>query len=229
MVPYQHLHTLLRQHPVFGLLPPTAQEVLRRTAHPRAVQKGEILVHQGQSWPCVAILVMSSGRWVLLAPSGRRQVVFHLGTGQVIWGHGLFDDGPSPASFEITLSGWVFWWPRTVVRPLLVQHPEALWALNREMVSWMRRVRDILYTLTFHDVMRRVARVLVEYLPVQGDEQPITRRITLEEMADLVGASPEYVCRVLRRLAQKGFLDIQRRYLVLKDRAALERLAWGDD
>ena len=228
MAPYDRLRATLRQHPVFGLLPPPARQTLYRAARLRVVHKGDVLAHQGQVWPRVAVLLQSRGQWVLLAPSGRRQVVFHLGPGQAVWGHSLFDDGPLPASFEITEAGWVFWWPRAVVRPLLTRHPEALWALNRDIVGWMRRVRDVLYALAFQDVMHRVARVLVEHYPDEAGEGPLPRRLTLEEMAALVGTSPEFVCRVLRRLSEQGLLDIQRRHLIFKDRAGLERLARGE-
>ncbi len=178
-------------------------------------------------WPRAAYLHDAAGQWCLLAPSGKRQVVFRLGPGAVVWGHSLFDHAPLPASFEITRTGTAWVWSRDSLIPILQAHPTALWDLLQELLGWMRRVRDTMYSLAFQTVVHRVARVLLEtYPPLEGVRIP--RTLTLDDMAAMVGTSREFVSRVLQQLDREGIVRVGRRYLVFTDRQRLEQLAQGD-
>ncbi|NPA30945.1 MAG: Crp/Fnr family transcriptional regulator [Chloroflexi bacterium] len=220
------LHSLLEQNPVFGRLTAAEHEELIRTARERTLDKGEVLCHQGERWPRVALLAAGGAQWTLVAPSGRRQVVFRLSPGAAVWGHTMFDDQPMPASLEITAAAFLYWWPREIVLPLLWKHPDALWALNGEIVGWMRQVREVIYSLAFQSVAHRVARLLVKYYPPH-EGRPLPRYLTLDEMAAMVGTSRELVSRVLQRLAREGVLQVRRRHFIFTDRRRLEQLAQG--
>jgi len=219
--------TCMAQNAVLGLLNPADREHLARLARRRDLSRGEVLCHQGYVWPRVALLVQGTGQWCLLSPSGRRQVVFRMGPSDVVWGHSLFDHEPLPASFEMVTDGYVYWWTQEDIVPVLSKHVDAVWALSREMVRWMRRVREVLYSLAFQSVAHRVARLLLDYYP-ECEGRPVPRDLTLEEMADMVGTSPEFVCRVLKRLAHEGILRVGRRYFVFLDRQRLAALAQED-
>ncbi len=220
------LDALLQQNPVFGLLDPEDRAALVRAARPLTLDKGAPLCHQGEVWPRAALLASGAAQWSLVSPAGRRQVVFRLAAGDAIWGHSLFDDQPMPATLEVIAPARVFWWPREEIMPVLSRRVEAVWAVTREMVGWMRRVREVIYSLAFHSVAHRVARVLLEhYPPCEG--RPVPRHLTLDEMAAMVGTSREFVSRVLQRLAREGVLQVRRRHLVFIDRQRLEQLAQG--
>ncbi len=220
------LEALLRQNSVFQLLDPSDHETLIRAAREVTLEKGALLCHQGEVWPRAGLLASGAAQWSLVSPAGRRQVVFRLTAGEAIWGHSLFDDRPMPASLEIIAPAQVYWWPREVIMPVLSRRVEVVWAVTREMVDWMRRVREVIYSLAFHSVAHRVARLLLEhYPPCEG--RPVPRHLTLDEMAAMVGTSREFVSRVLQRLAREGVLQVRRRHLVFTDRRRLEQLARG--
>ncbi len=223
----EELAARLAENPVFRHLQPEERYFLADRAQALTLNKGMVLGHQGQVWPRAAYLGDAAGQWCLLAPSGKRQVVFRLGPGAVVWGHSLFDGQPLPASFEIVEPGTVYCWPGEVLLPVLLRRPEALWALVGEMVGWMRRVRETIYSLAFQAVLHRVARVLLQAYPA-AEGLRVPRSLTLDEMAAMVGTSREFVSRVLQHLDREGIVRVGRRYLVFTDRQRLEQLAQGD-
>ena len=132
-----------------------------------------------------------------------------------------------PATLEIVTPAQVYWWPREVIVPVLLRRSEAVWAVAQEMVGWMRRVREVVYSLAFRPVARRVAQLLLEQYPAY-EGRPVPRHLTLDEMAAMVGTSRELVSRVLQRLDREGILQVHHRYLVFVDRRRLEQWAYDD-
>ena len=74
------------------------------------------------------------------------------------------------------------------------------------------------------DVQGRVARLLLDMAGEEGGER-ITRRLTHHTIAQMIGSSRETVSRTMRDLTDKGLIAVQRRDIVIRDRAALEAAA----
>lgn len=222
------LTTCLGKNPVFEKLAPEDRAELLRLATRKTYPRGAFICFQGDLWPYV--LQIGSGRmgWVMLSLDGKRHVVFRLGTCDVIWGHSLFDGKPMPASLEVMEESVVYLWPERVIRPILSRNVDALWEVNRELVTSMRQVREVVYGFAFHPVAGRLARLLLDhYQPVDG--QPAPRDLTLDEMAASVGTTRELVSKTLHRFADDGMIEISRMQFVFTDRRQLEQLAGRDE
>ena len=214
----------LAQAPVFKKLAAADRAELIRLAEVKTYRKGEFICWQDEVWP--KALYIASGRieWTMLSPDGKRQVVFRLGAGDVVWGHSLFDDHPMPASLEVMARCRVCQWPREVVMPIVSRNVEAVWDVSRLLVLAMRHVREVVYGFAFHPVAGRLARLLLNhYQPIEGQHTP--RDLTLDEMAATVGTSRELVCKVLYRFADAELIRINRTEFVFTDRKKLEELA----
>jgi CRP-like cAMP-binding protein len=70
----------------------------------------------------------------------------------------------------------------------------------------------------------RVARLLLDLAEEAGGER-ITRRLTHHTIAQMIGSSRETVSRTMRELVDKGFIEVSRRDIVIRDRSALESAA----
>jgi CRP/FNR family transcriptional regulator len=76
--------------------------------------------------------------------------------------------------------------------------------------------------LSFRPVIRRVAKILLEYA---GDGSGPVQRLTQQEMAALAGTAREVVARSLKALASKGNIRMDRHRIVITDREALKDIA----
>lgn len=209
--------------PVFSQLSPADRLEALRLARRQVVERGAFIVQQGDLWPTAAYLTRGVAHLVILSQDGKRQMVFPVTSGEMFWGHTLFDDLPMPASLEVKETCELYQWSKETLAPLLSRHPAALWDLIRLQAQTMRRAREIIYGFAFHPAAGRLARLLLNHYPLEnGAATP--RDLTLDDMAAAVGATREQVCKLLYRFAEEGMLSLTRTEFVFTDRRKLESL-----
>ncbi len=93
---------------------------------------------------------------------------------------------------------------RTMFNELSLEHPYFIWSLVRDLVRKLRRATRRIEELAFLDVYGRVARFLTE---MDDKNFPAARRVTHQDIAHAVGASREMVSRVMKDLANGGFIQ----------------------
>ena len=221
-----NLSVKLAKAPVFKKLTDMDREELARLAEAKTYRKGEFVCWQDEIWP--KVLYIDSGRidWTMLSPDGKRQIIFRMHAGDVVWGHSIFDDQPMPASLKVTSRCHVYQWSGEAVLPIVSRIVEAVWDVSSLLVRSMRYVREVVYGFAFHSVSGRLARLLLShYQPEEG--QSVARDLTLDEMAAIVGSTRELVCKVLYRFADAQIIKINRTKFSFTDIRKLEALASG--
>ena len=214
----------LARTPVLGKLSADDLQQLARAAKFRTYQKGEFICHQDEFWPKAIYISSGNVEWSIISPEGKRQVVFNLAEGDVVWAHSLFDGRPMPASLEVMTKSFVYIWERDVLVSVLSRNPEAMWEVMRVLVTAMRRVRDVVYGFAFHPVSGRLARFLIaRYQPVGG--QTIPRDLTLDELAAVVGTTRELICKVLYHFAEEKIVTLTRSEILFLDTEKLASIA----
>ena len=93
-------------------------------------------------------------------------------------------------------------------------------ALLREVSQRLRRADDQIRNLITLDVNGRVADLLLR-MADEEDGARITKRLTHQTIAQMVGTSRETVSRTMRQLADAEVLTVSRKEIVIRDRAAL--------
>ncbi|MCK5674311.1 MAG: Crp/Fnr family transcriptional regulator [Spirochaetales bacterium] len=214
----------LPQAKVFNKLTATDHAELIQLSEVKTYHKGEFICWQDEIWSKALYIVFGKIEWIMLSPGGKRQIVFGLEKGDVVWGHSIFDGKPMPASLEVMEECKVYLWSGKVIMPIVSRNVEAVWDVSRLLIQTMRNVREIIYGFAFHPVSGRLARLLLNhYHPVEGQFAP--RDLTLDEMAAMVGTTRELVCKVLYRFADAEVIQIKRTEFVFTNREKLEALA----
>ena len=214
----------LAKDEVFSHLSARDHEKLARLAFSKKYQKGQYICMQEDIWE--RALYIKSGKlgWVMLSPDGKRQVVFRMGAGRVVWGHSLFDGKPMPAALEVMEDCEVYIWEGDAIMPILSRNVDAVWAITRILVATMRKVRDVVYGFAFHPVAGRMAHFLLNhYKDIDGQIAP--RDLTLDEMAQTIGTTRELVSKTLHQFAGEGMIKVSRVEITFTDRRKLEKLA----
>lgn len=214
----------LAQVRVFNHLPELECLELLKQARYLTFERGQYVVHQGETWPNILFLTAGELRWELLSLGGRTHVLFMVGAGDVFWGHSFFDDEPMPASLIATQTVKAYVWDRETIRPVLSRYPNALWEITKIQVETMRRAREVIYGLAFQPVATRLAGLLLESFREQPEAVSIERDFTLNDMAAMVASSPEVVCRILHQFQANGVLGVTRAHITLHDRATLAQM-----
>lgn len=216
---------VLMQAPLFTALDTEAAAALRAATSEIRLAKGGILFREGD--PGDRLFVVEEGKIKLGTAStdGRDALLAIVGPGEMIGELSLFDPGPRAATATALTDITAREVGHDALRPWLSGRPEVAESLLRALARRLRKTNEAMSDLVFSDVPGRVAKALVDLgerfgIPVEGGIS-VTHDMTQEELAQLVGASRETVNKALADFAQRGWIRLESRTVILED---LERL-----
>lgn len=221
---------LVRRAPLFAALDDGAAAALQASMAQLTVPKGDVVFAEGESGD--RLFVVEDGKVKLSQTSadGREQVMAVIGPGEMFGELSLFDPGVRTSTATAVTDSVLLGLGQSDLRPWLTGRPEVAEALLRALAQRLRRTNEAMADLVFSDVPGRVAKALLELSEKFGEPQAdgsrlVAHDLTQEELAQLVGASRETVNKSLADFAQRGWLRLEARSVILLDIDRLERRA----
>ena len=214
----------LQKVPLFSQLGPADLQRVLDLARERAYPKNSVILFEDD--PGDALYVVKDGqvKVVLIGEDGREVILSVLGPGEFFGEMALIDDEPRSAHVIAMDDSALLVLRREDFQGLLAETPAIALSMLRELTRRLRRVDEKVGSLVLLDVNGRVASLLLELSQEAGGDR-ITRRLTHHTIAQMIGSSRETVSRTMRELVDKGFIEVSRRDIVIRDRAALEQAA----
>jgi len=212
---------VVRRAPLFTALDDAAAASLRASMDTVKIAKGSILFKEGDDGD--HLYVVSSGKVKLGTKSvdGRENLLMILGPGDMFGELSLFDSGPRTATAIAVTDAKLLALGQDKVIPWVREHPEVSLQLLARLASRLRRTNEVVGDLVFSDVPGRVAKALIDLGVKFGDKRTeglfVNHDLTQEELAQLVGASRETVNKALADFAQRGWLRLEARSVMILD------------
>ncbi len=205
----------------FSSLPPEDLRAVEESAVRASYQPGQIVLMEGDAEG--GLYVVESGwlKAVRMAVSGREQVVNLLGRGDVFNGVAVFTDAPNQASVIALEESRVWRIGRATMRRLIDSHPQIARAVIVDLAGRMQHLLALVEDLSLRTVESRLARALLE-----SQVNTVVRRrkwATQSEMAARLGTVPDVLNRALRRLADEGLIEVDRREIRILDPQGLSQ------
>ena len=212
---------ILRTVPILAGVPESDLVALARATQERSYPSGKTILRQ--STPGDAMYIVAEGRVkvVLIGSDGREVILSVLGPGAIFGEMSLLDDEPRSAHVVAMTPCRIITLYRGAFRERLRASPELSLAMLAAMSSRLRRADERIRALSLLDVNGRVAHLLLQQSTDAGSDT-FPRRLTHQNMAELIGASRETVSRTLRHLTDRSVIEIGRRTITILDRPALE-------
>ena len=213
--------TVIRKAPLFTGLDASAADALRASMNLVKLRKGQSLFKEGDDGD--HLFVVSSGKVKLGTKSvdGRENLLMILGPGDMFGELSLFDSGPRTATATAVTDSKLLALGQDKVIPWVKEHPEVSLQLLARLASRLRRTNEVVGDLVFSDVPGRVAKALIDLGVKFGDKRTeglfVNHDLTQEELAQLVGASRETVNKALADFAQRGWLRLEARSVMILD------------
>jgi CRP/FNR family transcriptional regulator len=206
--------------PFFDELPSDDLAALGSAMFQRTYPAGQIVLLEGAA--SSVLYVVQAGRVKLFktSPKGREQVLRLLRPGDMFNEVAVFDEGPNPASAQAIEDCTLYLLRRRDLLRFVAERPGVALATTRTFARRLREALALVEDLAFRDVTSRLAKILLE--GQDGDAS----RITQELLASMAGSRREVVGRALKALSQEGAVKLERGRIHVRDRQALERLAW---
>jgi CRP-like cAMP-binding protein len=217
------------QSPLFAALDAEAAAALRASLKETDVPKGDVLFHEGEPGDHMYVIVDGKVKLGQTSNDGRETLLAVLGPGEMFGELSLFDPGLRTSTATALTDAVVLGLGHAQLKPWLAGRPEVGAALLQALARRLRRTNEAMADLVFSDVPGRVAKALMDlgekFGTVTPDGLMVTHDMTQEELAQLVGASRETVNKALADFAQRGWIRLESRQVLILDVERLGRRA----
>lgn len=201
---------------LFAGLDASQLDLLARHAQLRTFQPGAIVVNEGDDGHGLFVVQRGSLKVYLMDDNGREVTLSLLGPGDYFGELALLDEAPRSASVITLERSELLQISRTTFLTLLDTHPACVRILLRNLVARIRSLTDNVRALALVDVFGRIARLFESLAVAHEDHWIIERKLTQQDIANLVGASREMVNRILRDLVIGGYITMEHHQIELK-------------
>lgn len=214
----------LRRVPLFAQL--DEEELIRiaTAAREKSYPKNSVILFEDDPGDALYIVLQGQVKVVLIGEDGREVILSILGDGDFFGEMALIDEQPRSAHVIAMEESNLLVLHRDDFHRTLQDTPRIALGLLRALSRRLRRADDKIGGLVLLDVNGRVARLLCE-LADEHDGIQIPRKVTHHTIAQMIGSSRETVSRTIRDLSERGLIEVNRKVIVLRDRAVLEQLA----
>jgi CRP/FNR family transcriptional regulator len=182
---------------------------------------GQVIFYQGQ--PPFAIYCLGSGAAKIYKSSegGGRIIIRVLGAGEIIGYRAVLANEPYAATAEAIKPTTACVITRESFLEILRVSPGLCERLLAKMARELRISEEQLLTIANEPVRRRVARLLLLMLKAGGTPMRANSRIPTvyrrNEMAQMIGTTPETLSRMLRLMTSQGLIRVTRSEIRVTD------------
>lgn len=217
--------------PLLALLPPQPFAELAALCGARELAKGEQVFAEGEAAGFLPFLLAGQVKLYRTGPDGREQVLHVVRAPASFAEAAVFGPGVFPANAEAVVAGELVTLPRPELFALLERRPEVARAMLASMSAWLRRLVDLVDSLSLHSVEERVAAYLWSAFVRSARPLRAGVEVRLEDPKHLIaavcGTAPEVLSRTFRRLEAEGVARVDGPTAVLLDPGRLRALATG--
>ncbi len=212
---------ILRAVPILSNVPQADLVALAQASRERSYPAGQVILRQDAPGDAMYVVIEGRVKVVLIGEDGREVILSVLGAGAVFGEMSLLDDEPRSAHVIAMTPCHVMTLYRGAFHERLRASPDLCLAMLAAMSARLRAADERIRALSLLDVNGRVAHLLLQQSTEAGSDT-FPRRLTHQNMAELIGASRETVSRTLQHLVTRGVITVGRRQVSILDRAALE-------
>jgi CRP/FNR family transcriptional regulator len=214
--------------PLFEDLAPALQERLAAIAVNRTFPHGRTIFGEGDEAAGFYVIRRGKVKVYKLSAEGKEQILHIWGPGAPFGEVPVFTGGAFPAHAEALEDCRTVYIPRAGLVELIRSDPEFALSWLGVLSNRLRRFTDMVEALTLKEVPARLASYLLLLREARAGAGKIDLDITKAQLANLLGATPETLSRILARMGAERLIATEgRRGLRILDRPGLEDVASG--
>lgn len=212
--------------PFAGVGEPEMQRLAERTIM-REFHRGNVILHPNEPQEMVYLIKEGRVKISRYSPDGREQILTLLESGD-IFGELALVKATEPVHVEALEETLLCELYRDDFLALIRRQPEVMLHMIRVLAERLRVAEEEIADLVFRDVSGRLASLLLRLAEAYGQQggggMRLTLRLTHQDIASMIGATRETVTSTLTRFREASLINIDHRYIVIKNREKLRRL-----
>src|SRR6202022_3043399 len=220
---------ILARAGLFQGVEPSAVSALTKQLQPVDFPRGHTMFAEGEPGDRLYIIISGKVKIGQRSPDGRENLLTIMGPSDMFGDLSIFDPGPRTSTATTITEVCAVSMDRDALRAWIADRPEIAERLLRVLARRLRRTNSNLTDLIFTDVPGRVAKQLLhlaqKFGAQEGGAMRVTHDMTQEEIAQLVGASRRTVNKALADFAQRGWIRLEGKSVLISDSERLARRA----
>ena len=217
---------LLRRHPLFKEFAPAICERLAAQAKTRTVPRGAMIFAKGDAGSCLFAVVSGTVQVIAGSSEGKSAVFNQIGEGEIFGEIALLDGEPRTADAVAFTDCRLMIIERRDFLPLLRNFPDVAIKLMELLCARLRRTSEQVEDLTFLDLKGRLTKTLLRLCKESEDGKGIA--ISQADLSQMIGMSREMINKQLQAFVRDGFIEVERRRIVVLRPDALARISATD-
>jgi len=210
---------------IFQGVAPTAVSAAIKDLRRAEFPSGRTIYAQGDPGDDLYIIVEGRVKIGRRTVDGGVNLLTIMGPSDMFGELSIFDPGPRTLSAIAISHVRVVTMDRDALRRWIADRPEITVQLLRVLARRLRRTNNDLADLIFTDVAGRVAKRLLQLAQRFGVQEDgatrVTHGLTVQEIAQLAGAPPETVHKVLDDFTIRGWIRVHGNSVVITDSESL--------
>lgn len=226
---------LMEGHTFFGGITPEKQDELVDLGRMQEVASDTILFQRGDQYRGFYLLLEGTVQIYRMSPEGRMLVLHVIRPGESFAEVPLFEEQDAaertatyPATAETLQPSTLLFFPADRFLSFIDAHPRTALRMLGQMAGRLRKAVRQLDAVSLRDVQERLARHLVEQVPMTPDEPDTPPTVELDipksVLAAELGTVPETLSRALRRLEEQNLIRSDAAEIALTDVRGLRQL-----
>lgn len=204
-----------------------AQELIEQLASIAVFKNydsGEIIFEEGD--PGLGFHLVDKGRVKIFksSPDGREQILHLFDPGEPFGEVAIFLGRGYPAWAQALAPTRTVFFPRESLRALVARNPDLAFGLLAVLSQRLVRFASLVESITLKEVPARLAAFIINSA-AGADKMELT--VTKNQLASLLGATPETISRALGRLKKSGLIKEEKPFITIVDRPGLSQWAAG--
>jgi CRP/FNR family transcriptional regulator len=220
---------ILRKAPLFANLPPDDLRRLADIAISRRCEKKKTIFREGDRADGFFLVSAGSVKVFKLSEDGKEQVLHIVLPGQSFAEATVFEGGTFPAHAEALEDSELVFLPKRQFIDLLEKNPRIALRMMASLSKWLKRMTDLVESLSLRDVEARLVRYLSEEMKSRGvtpkDGTVYELNVDKNVLASRLGTVPETFSRTLKKLQEEGKIRVKGKQIRILKAGFLARIS----
>lgn len=207
------LQEVLLKAPLFANLPPDDLRRLAEIAISRRCEKKKTIFREGDRADGFFLVSAGGVKVFKLSEDGNEQVLHIVLPGQSFAEAAVFEGGTFPAHAEALEDSELVFIPKQKFIDLLERNPRIALRMMASLSKWLKRMTDLVESISLRDVETRLVRYLSEDMKSRGvtpkDGTVYELDVGKNVLASRLGTVPETFSRTLKKLQEEGKIRVK--------------------
>ena len=225
---YQEKRQIFERNFLLGKLSSSEIDTLLRYSRVERYPAGEEIFAKGSPGNSLMIVLRGRVRISSISLTGKEIVLNIIDAGEIVGEIALLDGGERSGDAVAMTDCELLVLNRRDFMPFIENRADICLMLIKILCQRLRQTSEQVEDLQFRHLESRIAKALLHHSERSGqqaiDGKALELHISQSELAHIVGSSRESVNKQLQAWHKAGFIDLAKGSIVIRDRAAIERL-----